>query len=128
MCRIFDVPAAVLPKVGPSSGRLAVTRAVGENPEGIARLRPAAISRLRFRPTVPAAGDAKCTFGTGSFLLMNVGPRRARAVTPPTAGHSGWQTSAGTALRFSKGVLLSQDGSFSGCGTGLGIIPAGGRQ
>jgi glycerol kinase len=35
MCRIFGVPAALLPKLGPSSGRLAVTRGVGKDRKSV---------------------------------------------------------------------------------------------
>jgi glycerol kinase len=74
MCALFRVPRALLPEVAPSSGRLAETRGVdgiadGTPIAGVAGDQQAAL----FGQGCLTAGEAKCTFGTGSFLLMNVG-------------------------------------------------------
>jgi glycerol kinase len=76
LCEIFDVPAALLPEVRPSSGLYGETRGVPGLPDGlpitgIAGDQQAAL----FGQDCTDTGDAKCTFGTGAFLLMNVGPR-----------------------------------------------------
>jgi glycerol kinase len=76
LCDLFGVPAALLPKVVPSSGRVAETRGVPGIPDGtpiagIAGDQQAALyGQGCFSP-----GDAKCTYGTGAFLLMNVGTK-----------------------------------------------------
>ncbi|MDQ6783836.1 MAG: glycerol kinase GlpK [Actinomycetota bacterium] len=74
---LFGVPTSVLPEVRPSSGRL------GSSAAGVIRGLPAGV------PVSGAAGDQqaalfgqacfepgmiKNTYGTGSFVLMNVGP------------------------------------------------------
>jgi len=74
LCRLLDVPMAILPRVCPSAGALAMTRDVPGIPDGtpitgIAGDQQAAL----YGQGCYAPGDAKCTFGTGSFLLMNVG-------------------------------------------------------
>jgi len=75
LCLLFGVPPAVLPEVCPSAGRLGETLGVPGLPDcipitGVAGDQQAAL----YGQDCTEAGDAKCTFGTGAFLLMNVGP------------------------------------------------------
>ena len=75
LCALFGVPPAMLPEVCPSAGRLAETKGVPGLPDcipitGVAGDQQAAL----FGQDCTEPGDAKCTFGTGAFLLMNVGP------------------------------------------------------
>lgn len=79
----FDVPESVLPTVAPSAGPFGAIRGVDGLPDGlpitgIAGDQQAAL----FGQACFAPGDAKCTYGTGAFLLMNTG---AEAV-PSTHG------------------------------------------
>ncbi len=74
LCDLFGVPAHVLPEVVPSSGRVGVTTAdvptgAGVPVSGIAGDQQAAL----FGQACFAPGMAKNTYGTGSFVLMNVG-------------------------------------------------------
>src|SRR5215213_8807529 len=83
LCALFGVPASALPEVGPSSGRLGVTAGDTGLPErtpvsGIAGDQQAAL----FGQACFAPGDTKNTYGTGSFVLMNVGS----AKPPPIEG------------------------------------------
>jgi glycerol kinase len=73
---LFGVPLSVLPEVGPSSGRLAVTAAgvipglpAGIPISGVAGDQQAAL----FGQGCFVPGMTKNTYGTGSFVLMNVG-------------------------------------------------------
>jgi glycerol kinase len=74
LCDLFGVPAHVLPEVRPSSGRFGVTTsdcAIGGGipVSGIAGDQQAALfGQACFEP-----GMTKNTYGTGSFVLMNVG-------------------------------------------------------
>lgn len=121
MCRIFGVPAALLPKVGPTSGRLAVTRAAGEIPEGIALAAAAGDQQAAlFGQQCLRAGDAKCTFGTGSFLLMNVGPRPVLS-RHRLLGTVAWQTAAGTVWALEGSAFVS-GALIQWLRDGLGII------
>ena len=70
---LFDIPASMLPEVRPSSGNFGVTRNPAVFPgvpiRGIAGDQQAALfGQCCFQP-----GDAKNTYGTGCFLLMNTG-------------------------------------------------------
>jgi glycerol kinase len=77
LCALFGVPRAVLPEIRPSSGNFGVTRGVRGLPDGIpiagvaGDQQAAMVGQACF-----AEGEAKCTYGTGAFLLMNAGPRK----------------------------------------------------
>ncbi|MGW5194928.1 glycerol kinase GlpK [Kribbella sp. NPDC004138] len=73
----FDVPRAILPEIRPSSGVLATATEVLPGVRIGAALgdQQAAL----FGQTCFSAGEAKCTYGTGSFLLMNTGQEIVRS-------------------------------------------------
>ena len=76
LLEIFDVPAAILPQIVASSGVMAYTRGVAGLPDGIPISGVAGDQQSAlFGQACFAAGEAKCTFGTGSFILMNTGDR-----------------------------------------------------
>jgi glycerol kinase len=79
LLRVFGVPREVLPEVRPSSGVFGVAEARWFGREipiaGIAGDQQAAL----FGQGCVAAGSAKNTYGTGAFLLLNTGARRARS-------------------------------------------------
>ncbi|HKO48930.1 MAG TPA: glycerol kinase GlpK [Polyangiaceae bacterium] len=83
MCGLLEIPAGVLPEIVPSAQRVATTRGVPGLPDGIpitgiaGDQHAALFGQACFQP-----GDAKCTYGTGAFLLLNTGPR-------PVASRSG---------------------------------------
>jgi len=74
LCALFDVPRALLPEVHASSGLIAVTRGVPGLPDGLPISGVAGDQQAAlFGQDCVDAGDAKCTYGTGAFILMNVG-------------------------------------------------------
>ncbi len=76
MLSLFEVPEAVLPKIRSSSEVYGETRGVRGLPDGIpvagiaGDQQAALFGQACFEP-----GEAKCTYGTGAFLLMNIGER-----------------------------------------------------
>ena len=68
LCELFGVPRHVLPEVRPSCGRFGTT-ADGIPVSGVAGDQQAAL----FGQACVHPGMAKNTYGTGSFVLMNVG-------------------------------------------------------
>jgi glycerol kinase len=72
----FAVPRAVLPEIRPSAGEFGRTKGVRGLPDGIpvagiaGDQQAAMVGQACF-----ALGEAKCTYGTGAFLLMNAGKR-----------------------------------------------------
>jgi glycerol kinase len=84
LCALFDVPMKVLPDVRGSAEVLATTAGLEDTglPDGIPIAGVAGDQQAAlYGQSCVDAGDAKCTFGTGAFLLMNVGdtPLRSRA-------------------------------------------------
>jgi glycerol kinase len=74
LLQLFRVPAAVLPAIVPSAGKLGVTRGLGWLPDGIPITGVAGDQQAAlFGQACFAEGDAKCTYGTGAFALMNIG-------------------------------------------------------
>jgi glycerol kinase len=77
LCALFGVPKAVLPEIRPSAGEFGRTKGVRGLPDGIpiagiaGDQQSAMVGQACF-----AEGEAKCTYGTGAFLLMNAGPRK----------------------------------------------------
>jgi glycerol kinase len=95
MLQLFGVPREALPEVRPSAAVLGETRGVpglrdGVPIAGMAGDQQAAL----FGQACFAPGDAKCTYGTGAFILMNTGdrpvPSRSGLLTTV-----GWQLGAG---------------------------------
>jgi glycerol kinase len=95
MLELFGAPREVLPDVRPSAGVLGETRSVAGLPDGIPIAGMAGDQQAAlFGQACFAPGDAKCTFGTGAFILMNTGdepvPSRSGLLTTV-----GWQLGAG---------------------------------
>ena len=83
LCSLFEVPVDALPQVRASTGGFGVTTSgaacgPGIPIAGVAGDQHAAL----FGQAAFAPGDAKNTYGTGSFVLMNVGSERP----PPAEG------------------------------------------
>lgn len=74
LCGLFHVPMAMLPRVNPCAGTFAQVRGVAGLDDGVVVAGMAGDQQAAlFGQGCVHPGDAKCTFGTGSFLLMNVG-------------------------------------------------------
>ena len=121
LCRLFDVPPAMLPRVCASSGLLAVTSGVDGLPDGtpitgIAGDQQAAL----FGQGCFHLGEAKCTFGTGSFLLMNVGEKPVLS-QHRLLGTVAWQTARGTSYALEGSAFVS-GALVQWLRDGLGII------
>jgi len=70
----FRVPRSVLPRVAPSAGEFGRVRGVDGLPDGLPITGVAGDQQAAlFGQACFAPGDAKCTYGTGAFLLMNTG-------------------------------------------------------
>ncbi|MCO7219427.1 glycerol kinase GlpK [Klenkia sp. PcliD-1-E] len=72
----FGIPAALLPAIAPSVGRLGTATALGAPIPITGTLgdqQAALFGQACFSP-----GEAKCTYGTGSFLLQNTGTELVR--------------------------------------------------
>ncbi|CAN5656679.1 glycerol kinase GlpK [soil metagenome] len=77
LLKMFEVPEAVLPSIESSSGLFGTTLGLRFLPDGIPVTGIAGDQQAAlFGQACFDVGDAKCTFGTGSFLLINTGASR----------------------------------------------------
>ncbi|MGZ3747305.1 MAG: glycerol kinase GlpK [Pseudobdellovibrionaceae bacterium] len=86
LLKLFEVPAALMPEIASSSGEFGKTKGLGILPDGIPIAGIAGDQQAAlFGQTCFDMGDAKCTFGTGSFILLNTGSKavasKARLLT-----------------------------------------------
>jgi glycerol kinase len=121
LCELLGVPMSILPHVCPSSGRLASTSGVEGIPDGtpiagIAGDQQAAL----FGQGCFGRGDSKCTYGTGSFLLMNVGDKPVLS-KHRLLGTVAWQTKDGTSYALEGSAFVS-GALVQWLRDGLGII------
>lgn len=80
LMKLFGVPASLLPEICPSSGEFGRTKGLGFLPDGIPIAGIAGDQQAAlFGQSCFEVGEAKCTFGTGSFLLMNTGKIAVRS-------------------------------------------------
>jgi glycerol kinase len=121
LCALFEVPRPCLPTVSPSSGRFAMTRpecAAGLRipVSGIAGDQQAALfGQACFEP-----GMAKNTYGTGSVVLVNLGPSHP----PPTDGllTSGAWDLGGEVAYAMEGAIFVTGAAIQWLRDGLGIM------
>ncbi len=113
------IPASVLPTIVPT------IRALGKTVAPVAGIEIGAIigdqQASLFGQTAFDAGEAKCTFGTGSFMLLNTGPEIVRSghglIT--TVAHQIEDEPASYAL---EGSVAVAGGLVQWCRDSLGLI------
>jgi glycerol kinase len=133
LCNTFDVPLAALPTVVPSSGRCGVTQSftsIADNTSNIDIHIPGDIPISGIAGDQQAAlfgqacfdiGSSKNTYGTGSFVLMNVG----RECPPPTDGMLttvAWDLGSGKPTYALEGSIFVTGSAIQWLRDGLNII------
>lgn len=122
MCTLFGVPNSALAAVMPSSGRFGVTSDTCGAPAGIpisgvaGDQQAALFGQACFHP-----GMAKNTYGTGSFILLNVGEQ-----CPPVADGMlttvGWSLADGSTTYALEGAVFVTGAAVQWLRDGLGVI------
>jgi glycerol kinase len=118
---LLDVPRSVLPRIASSAEVYGVTRGMKSLPDGIpisgmaGDQQAALFGQACFEP-----GESKCTYGTGAFLLMNVG-------TEPVASQSGLLSTVGWQIDGKTTYALEGSSFIAGAAVqwlrdGLGLI------
>jgi glycerol kinase len=80
LCEMLRVPQQMLPEVKPSAAIYATTRGVPGLPDGIPLAGMAGDQQAALCGQLCLdAGMAKCTYGTGAFLLMQTGSQRVES-------------------------------------------------
>ncbi len=122
LCDLLGVPIAALAEIVPSSGRIATTNPANDVPagipiSGIAGDQQAAL----FGQACVKPGMAKNTYGTGSFVLLNVG----ETCPSPTDGMLttvAWTLSDGTTHYALEGSIFVTGAAIQWLRDGLEII------
>jgi glycerol kinase len=130
LCEIFGVPLRALPQVRPSSGRLGVVSRdvaggalAGVPISGVAGDQQAAL----FGQACFAPGETKVTYGTGTFVLANIGD----TIPSPVEGlltTIAWELSSGpdrpaTGCTYAlEGAIFSSGAAIQWLRDGLGVI------
>jgi glycerol kinase len=131
LCEVFALPQANLPEVRPSCGRFGAVTADavgGDSPlagvpiSGLAGDQHAALfGQVCFQP-----GMAKATYGTGSFVLMNVGdscPAPVDGLLTTLAWDLGTEAGPGSAVAYAlEGSVFVSGAAVQWLRDGLGII------
>jgi len=122
MCSLLNVPRAALPEVRPSSSRYGVTTGVAGVPNnipisGIAGDQQAAL----FGQVCTTPGMAKNTYGTGSFILLNVGTT-CPAPTDGMLTTVAWDLGNGAPVYALEGAIFVTGAAVQWLRDGLGII------
>jgi glycerol kinase len=115
---IFGVHGVTLPEIRPSSGRFGVT-AEGVPVSGIAGDQQAAL----FGQACFSPGMTKNTYGTGSFVLLNVGAE----MPAPVEGlltTVGWELASGEVAYALEGAIFVTGAAIQWLRDGLGLIEA----
>jgi glycerol kinase len=122
LCELIGVPKQVLPRVIPSSGVSGETKGVPGLPDGIpiagmaGDQQSALFGQACFTP-----GDAKCTYGTGAFILMNTGDK-------PVASKAGllttvaWKLGSGELRYALEGSAFIAGAAVQWLRDGLGLF------
>jgi glycerol kinase len=102
---LFDVPRSMLPEVRPSAGLVGEVDFGDGKPLPLHALLVDQQAAL-FGQACFNAGEMKCSFGTGSFLLMNIGdkPRLSDNGLLTTVG---WNFDGHTAYAFDGGIFVT---------------------
>lgn len=118
---VLRVPRQVLPEIVPSAGQVAVTRGFGPLPDGVPVAGIAGDQQAAlFGQACFGVGDAKCTYGTGAFVLTNVG-------TQPVPSRFGLLSTVGWKLGNEVAYALEGSAFIAGAAVqwlrdGLGLI------
>ena len=105
LLKLFDVPKSILPEVKPSAGYIGTVDFGNGKPLPLHAMLVDQQAAL-FGQACFKAGEMKCSFGTGSFLLMNIGdqPRLSNHGLLTTVG---WNFSGHTAYAFDGGIFVT---------------------
>jgi len=121
LCGVFHVPASVLPKIVGCAEEIARTSGAGFLPDGIPIAGIAGDQQAAlFGQACFHEGDAKATYGTGAFALMNIGQR-------PILSEHGLVTTAAWRIGGETTYALEGSAFIAGAAVqwlrdGLGII------
>ena len=123
LCELVGVPLSALPQVQPSSGHFGQTSNTplpeGTPIAGMAGDQQAAL----FGQACFAPGEAKNTYGTGSFVLLNIGPGApGNLLQPGLLTSIGWELASGERSYVLEGSIFITGAVVQWLRDGLQVI------
>lgn len=116
LLKFFHVPESLLPEIKDSAGFFGETKGLKVLPDGIPITGIAGDQQAAlFGQTCFEEGESKCTFGTGSFLLINSGTKRLHS-------KSGLLTTAAWRLKGDKQITYALEGGAFICGAAVQFL------
>ena len=116
LLKFFDIPSRLLPEIKDSSGLFGLTKGLKILPDGIPITGIAGDQQAAlFGQTCFSEGESKCTFGTGSFLLINSGHR-------PVASKSELLTTIAWRLKGDSQMTYALEGGAFICGAAVQFL------
>jgi glycerol kinase len=124
LCELFGVPVSALPRVVPSYGEVGRTDpgaflGLDLPVAGIAGDQQAAL----FGQACFGTGDSKCTYGTGSFVLVNTGAEVVRS-DAGLLSTVAWMEPGGALTYALEGAIFVTGAAVQWLRDGLGILGA----
>ena len=121
MLEMLEIPANVLPEVVDNNAVVGHTRGLGFLPDGIPVSGMAGDQQSAlFGQACFESGSAKCTYGTGAFVLMNTGSERRRS-SNGLLSTVGWRINGDTVYAL-EGSAFIAGAAVQWLRDGLGII------
>ena len=122
LCELFGVPRDALPELVPNWGEIATTDPASflDLSLPIAGLAGDQQSAL-FGQTCFDEGDAKCTYGTGSFILTNTGPNLERS-DAGLLSTAAWRSPEGELTYALEGAIFVTGAAVQWLRDGLQIV------
>ncbi len=116
LLKFFNVSRELLPEICDSSGYFGETRGLKILPDGIPITGIAGDQQAAlFGQACFEEGESKCTFGTGSFLLINSGSRMVRS-------KAGLLTTAAWKLKGDASITYALEGGAFICGAAVQFL------
>lgn len=116
LLKFFHVPEKLLPDIKDSAGLFGETKGLKILPDGIPITGIAGDQQAAlFGQACFEEGESKCTFGTGSFLLINSGKKRLHS-------KSGLLTTAAWRLKGDKEITYALEGGAFICGAAVQFL------
>ncbi|MEJ2519181.1 MAG: glycerol kinase GlpK [Desulfuromonadales bacterium] len=123
LMQVLDVPAAIMPEIHPNAGVYGKTRGLDFLPDGIPIAGMAGDQQAAlFGQACFAPGQTKCTYGTGAFILENIGAE-------PLASKHGLLTTVAWQIQNQTHYALEGSAFIAGAAVqwlrdGVGLIKA----
>jgi glycerol kinase len=122
ICHLLGIPESLLPEVAPSGSLFGKTRGLDFLPDGIPIAGVAGDQQASlFGQACWRRGEAKCTYGTGAFLLVHTGSQPVRSQHGLIATAAA--TRQGEALQYAlEGSILVAGAAVQWLRDGLGLL------